>query len=90
LTLEILYPNKSILVSNICHLPNSPVNVSLMDHSNNFLELLDSHLNRLSSGSVGLGEEEKYPSQPSCQPSRQSEKFTYVIVLYWDFPLLVG
>jgi len=49
LTLEILYPNQSILVSNIYHSPNSPVNVSLMDHSNNFLELLDSHLNRLSS-----------------------------------------
>jgi len=44
LVIEVHYPKKSVLISNIYHSPNPPLNISQTDHSANFLELLDSHL----------------------------------------------
>ena len=49
LVVEIHYPKKSMLFSNIYHSPNPPPNVTQSEHSNNFLELMDNHLANFSS-----------------------------------------
>jgi hypothetical protein len=48
MVLEVQYPNKSILVSNIYRSPNPPPNISVSDHIDLFLDTLDTHLARLS------------------------------------------
>ena len=48
LTIELSYPNKNILVSNIYHSPNPPSGCTVTAHHTNFLETLDAHLNDLS------------------------------------------
>jgi exonuclease III len=48
IVLEVQYPNKSILVSNIYRSPNPPPNISVSDHIDLFLDTLDTHLARLS------------------------------------------
>jgi exonuclease III len=48
LVLEVLYPGRSILVSNIYRSPTPPPNISVADHLDQFLDTLDSHLSRLS------------------------------------------
>jgi hypothetical protein len=48
LVLEIQYPNKSFIVSNIYRSPNPPPNFTIGEHLNSFLDTLDSHLARLS------------------------------------------
>jgi len=45
---EIQYPNKSIIISNVYHSPNPPSNCTVQAHSMHFLELLDAHLSDLS------------------------------------------
>ena len=47
ITIELQYPGKSYLISNIYHSPNPPKNVSSVSHSSSFLDLLDNHLNEL-------------------------------------------
>jgi hypothetical protein len=48
LTVEIHYPNRSILLSNIYRSPNPPPNTSITDHFDTFIDTLDTHLARLS------------------------------------------
>jgi hypothetical protein len=48
ITVEIHYPNRSILLSNIYRSPNPPPNFSISDHYDAFLDILDTHLARLS------------------------------------------
>jgi hypothetical protein len=48
IALEIQYPNKSILISNIYRSPTPPPNTPISDHLDNFLNTLDTHLARLS------------------------------------------
>jgi hypothetical protein len=48
LVLEIQFPNKTYIVSNIYRSPNPPPNFTVGDHMDSFLETLDSHLARLS------------------------------------------
>jgi hypothetical protein len=48
IVLEILYPNKSMIVSNIYRSPTPPPNLTVSDHTELFLNTLDSHLARLS------------------------------------------
>jgi len=48
LTIEIYYPNKNILISNVYHSPNPPSGYTAQAHSNKFLEILDAHLCELS------------------------------------------
>jgi len=45
--LEVQYPSKSYIISNIHRSPNPPPNMSIPDHLENFLETLDSHLSKL-------------------------------------------
>jgi len=47
-TIEVSYPNKNIIISNIYHSPNPPSNCTAQAHSLNFLEFLDAHLSELS------------------------------------------
>ena len=47
LVLELNYPAKSFIISNIYHSPNPPKNCTLMAHNDGFLEILDNHLNVL-------------------------------------------
>jgi len=47
ITVELCYPQKSIIISNIYHSPNPPVNITLSNHTTEFLECLDSHLNEI-------------------------------------------
>jgi hypothetical protein len=48
IALEIQYPNKSIIISNIYRSPTPPPNTPISDHLDNFLNTLDTHLARLS------------------------------------------
>ncbi len=48
ITIEISYPNKNILISNVYHSPNPPSGYTAQAHSNKFLEILDAHLCELS------------------------------------------
>ncbi len=48
IVLEILYPNKSMILSNIYRSPTPPPNLTVSDHTELFLNTLDSHLARLS------------------------------------------
>ncbi len=48
IVLEVQYPSKSILISNIYRSPTPPPNTSPSDHLENFTETLDSHLSKLS------------------------------------------
>jgi hypothetical protein len=48
ISIELSYPNKNIIISNIYHSPNPPQNCSLSNHTSDFLEILDSHLNEIS------------------------------------------
>ncbi len=48
IVLEILYPNKSLIVSNIYRSPTPPRNLTVSEHTDQFLNTLDSHLARLS------------------------------------------
>jgi len=48
IVIELQYPNQSILISNVYHSPNPPVNVTITNHNNLFLETLDAHLCKLS------------------------------------------
>jgi hypothetical protein len=48
LSLEILYPNHSIIISNIYRSPNPPSNMTSSEHFDSFLETLDSHLAKIS------------------------------------------
>jgi len=47
IVVELFYPNKSVIISNIYRSPNPPTNSSIAEHRDNFLEILDSHLNDL-------------------------------------------
>jgi exonuclease III len=47
-TIEVLYPNRNIIISNIYRSPNPPPNMTPSEHSDYFLDTLDSHLARLS------------------------------------------
>ena len=46
--LEVCYPSKSYIISNIYRSPNPPPQVSISDHMDNFLDSIDSHLSQLS------------------------------------------
>jgi hypothetical protein len=48
LVLEIQYPNKSYIVSNIYRSPNPPSNCTIGEHLESFVETLECHLARLS------------------------------------------
>jgi len=48
IVLEVFYPNKSILISNIYRSPNPPPNTTVSQHFDTFFETLDSHLSKLS------------------------------------------
>jgi len=48
IAIELCYPNKNIIISNIYHSPNPPRNCSLPNHMSEFLEILDGHLNVIS------------------------------------------
>ena len=48
LVIELNYPNKNFIISNIYHSPNPPNNKSLSTYNNEFLELLDDHLSTIS------------------------------------------
>jgi len=48
ISIELCYPNKNIVISNIYHSPNPPLNCSLPNHVSEFLEILDGHLNAIS------------------------------------------
>jgi hypothetical protein len=43
IVLEVQYPGKSVLISNIYRSPTPPPNTSPSDHLDNFIETLDSH-----------------------------------------------
>jgi len=48
IVIEVQYPNKNILISNIYRSPNPPPLTTVSDHMDNFIEILDSHLSKLS------------------------------------------
>jgi hypothetical protein len=48
IVVELFYPKQSVLISNIYHSPNPPSNYTLMEHSSEFLEILDEHLSNIS------------------------------------------
>ena len=47
IVIELLYPNKNVFISNVYHSPNPPRNCTVSQHSNDFFEALDNHLNDL-------------------------------------------
>ena len=47
LTIELSYPKKQILISNVYHSPNPPSNCTITDHSSNFLEYFDTLMSDL-------------------------------------------
>jgi hypothetical protein len=48
IVLEVFYPNKSLLISNIYRSPNPPPNTTVSQHFDIFFETLDNHLSKLS------------------------------------------
>ena len=48
IVLEILYPNTSMIISNIYRSPNPPPNITVAEHLDIFLDTLDTHLARIS------------------------------------------
>ncbi len=48
LVLEVQYPNKNFLFSNVYRSPNPPPGLSVSEHLESFLDTLDSHLLQLS------------------------------------------
>ena len=48
LVFEVLYPNKSLIISNIYRSPTPPRNTPISDHMTSFLDTLDTHLSNLS------------------------------------------
>jgi hypothetical protein len=48
IVLEILYPNTTMIISNIYRSPNPPPNISVAEHMDIFLDTLDTHLSRIS------------------------------------------
>ena len=48
ISIELIYPFKTLLLSNIYHSPNPPSNCTPLSHTSDFLELLDEHLSKLS------------------------------------------
>ena len=47
IVVELSYPNKNILISNVYHSPNPPNNCTMSKHNGDFIEALDNHLSEL-------------------------------------------